>query len=100
MAYRFNKHFSYFFESILLTFAFNFFSALLAIIGALLGFFLLKNMNLIYYVLPLVAGSLVYIATTDLIPELHKELKISKSIILTVSFLLGLAVLYLLRVLI
>ena len=58
--------------------AFNFFSALLAIIGALLGFFLLKNMNLIYYVLPLVAGSLVYIATTDLIPELHKELKISK----------------------
>jgi len=77
---------------------YNFLSALLAVIGALAGFFLLKSTNYIPYVLPLVAGSLVYIATTDLVPELHKEWKVKYSILMLLSFIFGLFVLYALKV--
>ena len=73
-------------------------SALLAVVGALVGFFLLKSTNYIPYVLPLVAGSLVYIATTDLVPELHKEWKVKYSILMLLSFIFGLFVLYALKV--
>jgi zinc and cadmium transporter len=41
--------------------------------------------------LPFAAGGFVYIAASDLIPELHKELNIKKSIISFILFLIGLA---------
>lgn len=77
---------------------FNFLSALLAVIGAVGGFFILKDFEFVHYVLPIVGGSLLYIATADLIPELHKENKVVQSIIFFVSLLAGLILLYVLKV--
>jgi len=77
---------------------FNFLSALLAVVGALTGFLIFKSSSLIPYVLPIIAGSLVYIASADLIPELHKNTESKKSIILFLSFILGLSLLYFLKI--
>lgn len=78
---------------------FNFASALLAVIGAVLGWYIFNNIDVINYILPLAAGSLMYIATTDLMPELHKEGRIDKSAVAFAFFILGLALLYFLKIL-
>jgi zinc and cadmium transporter len=46
--------------------------------------------------LPFAAGSFLYIAWSDLIPELHKENKPSKALIQLLTFLLGIWVMCLL----
>jgi zinc and cadmium transporter len=43
-------------------------------------------------VLPLTAGGFVYIASTDLIPELHKEPEGAKSVLQLIGLLAGIAV--------
>lgn len=51
----------------------NFLSALAAVLGTLLAFVLGENSEaLITYVLPVAAGGFIYIAGSDLIPELQK----------------------------
>ena len=45
-------------------------------------------------VLPLAAAGFLYIAVADLFPELHKETKMSKSLIQLVSFVVGVALMY------
>ncbi len=77
---------------------FNFFSALLAVVGAVLGWFVLKDAGFVDLLLPIMAGSLMYIATTDLMPELTKDDNLARSALAFVFFLLGLAVLYLIQV--
>jgi zinc and cadmium transporter len=53
---------------------YNFFSALFAFGGAILALNLGGNpQSLISVVLPFTAGGFIYIAGSDLIPELHKE---------------------------
>ncbi|TAL35758.1 MAG: ZIP family metal transporter [Spirochaetes bacterium] len=61
---------------------FNFLSASLAILGAL-GAILLNTgfENFSSLMLPLTAGGFIYIAASDLIPELHKETNPLRSII-------------------
>jgi len=75
----------------------NFLSACIAILGALIGYFFLNTANLISYTLPLVAGSLVYIAATDLIPELHQETKPLRSLAVLIALILGLATMYFMK---
>jgi len=79
---------------------FNFLSALLAVVGAVLGWFLFKDAGFVDMLIPVVAGSFVYIATTDLIPELHKEGRLGKALLAFTFFILGLVVLYFASVLI
>lgn len=78
---------------------FNFLSALLAILGSVVGFFLIKNTeNILTPLLAITAGGFVYIAASDLIPELHKE---SKNKIVAASFLFflsGIIMMYLLKI--
>ncbi|MFH1958872.1 MAG: ZIP family metal transporter [Patescibacteria group bacterium] len=53
---------------------FNLFSAVTAIIGALVGLVLLeKSSQLQNYLLPIAAGGFLYIAASDLLPEMRKE---------------------------
>jgi zinc and cadmium transporter len=79
---------------------FNFFSALLAVAGAVLGFFLVKSVaGAINPLLAITAGGFIYIAASDLVPELHKE---PKNKIVAVSFLffvLGLALMFFMKML-
>ena len=75
---------------------FNFISALFAVLGALVGIFFLKSQLPI--MLALVAGGFIYISASDLVPELHKELKLGKSILSLMFFILGILVMYGLKV--
>lgn len=53
---------------------FNFLSALTAVAGGIIGFFFLESLqSYIPYVLAFTAGMFIYIACSDLIPELHKD---------------------------
>ena len=53
---------------------FNLLSGVFAILGGVLGFYYLNRFeSLIPYVLALTAGGFVYIAATDLLPEVHAE---------------------------
>ena len=76
----------------------NFLTALTAILGAIITLILNKSIeNLGSILTPLAIGGFVYIAGSDLIPELHKHSdKLSKSLLQLLSFLLGILVMYLL----
>lgn len=79
---------------------FNFISAIIAIVGTITV--LIAN-NLIegieYYLVPIAAGGFIYIAGSDLIPELHKKTGIKESLLQLVMFILGIAVMALLLLL-
>ncbi|UZE94081.1 MAG: ZIP family metal transporter [Candidatus Pacearchaeota archaeon] len=75
---------------------YNFFSALTAILGALVGYFLSASIDTTF-LLPFAAGGFIYIAATDLIPELHKRIKISESLLQLIFILVGLALMWLLK---
>lgn len=75
----------------------NFLIALTAILGALVGFFLLSIQDISQFLLSFTAGSFIYISASDLIPELHKEPKVKKSVISFSFFLLGALFMYLVR---
>lgn len=75
---------------------FNLISAILAIIGALAFFYfsaLVSNIG--SYALGFTAGMFIYIASTDLVPELHKETDPRKSMIQLVLICLGILAIYL-----
>ncbi|PIN94389.1 ZIP family metal transporter, partial [Candidatus Pacearchaeota archaeon CG10_big_fil_rev_8_21_14_0_10_35_13] len=60
----------------------NFLTALTAIIGGVLGYYYLnKVQGLIPYIIAIAAGGFLYIATTDLLPELHRTKNFKKVIL-------------------
>jgi zinc and cadmium transporter len=79
-------------------FAFNFISALTAVLGAVAGYFLSTfSESIASFLVPFAAGSFIYIAASDLIPELHKEPKLKKSMLSFLFFLAGIAFIYFAR---
>lgn len=69
---------------------YNFLSALTAFLGAMAAYFFsnkIENTN--FYIGTLAIGGLVYIATTDLIPEIHKETEIKKTFVQFILMVLG-----------
>lgn len=75
---------------------FNFLSGLAAVLGAVLVLIVNSYISLTSFLIPFSAGTFIYIAGSDLIPELHKELKTKKSIIQLVSFITGILIMLLL----
>jgi len=76
---------------------FNFLTALTAILGAIVSLLLSSFIeNLTMILIPFAAGAFIYIAGSDLIPELHKEVEIRKSLLQFVFFNLGLLLMFLL----
>jgi len=76
----------------------NFVSALFALLGAIIAL-LLKNTvaNLESILVPIAIGGFIYIAGSDLIPELHKHSdKLSKSFIQLIAFVIGILLMALL----
>lgn len=78
---------------------FNFLSALIAMLGGFLGYFI-PSEYILKILLPFAAGNFIYIAASDLIPEIRKEVKIRKSLIELGIFLLGILLMYALAFLI
>ena len=71
----------------------NFLTALSAFIGA--GINLIANSfveGLTPIMIGIASGGFIYIACTDLIPELHKEVKLGKAIIQLIAILLGITI--------
>jgi zinc and cadmium transporter len=70
----------------------NFAAQLSAILGALLILGLnLKTENLTAFLIPFTAGGFIYIAGSDLIPEMHKEMGTVRSAMQLLSLILGIA---------
>ena len=74
----------------------NFLTALTAILGTIITLTLNKSIeNLSLYLTPLAIGGFIYIAGSDLIPQLHKHSdKLSKSLLQLLAFFLGILVMY------
>lgn len=69
---------------------FNFLSALTAVLGALFGYFLSSYVKgTIPFILPFAAGGFLYIGASDLVPELHKETDMKRSMTSFLFFLIG-----------
>jgi zinc and cadmium transporter len=74
----------------------NFVTALTAIAGTVLSLAVGTYVQgLTNFLIPFAIGSFVYIASSDLIPELHKETDPKKSVLQLVSLLIGIAIMYL-----
>jgi zinc and cadmium transporter len=74
---------------------FNFITAITAVVGGVLGYFLIPHIgNFDIYILPIAAGGFLYIAAADLIPELHKEKRTSRTILAFGMFLAGIALMW------
>ncbi len=72
---------------------FNFLSALAAIAGTLIAFWMgASGEQFVAWVLPLAAGGFIYIAVADLIPELHKTKQTYHSIPQIIAVVFGVMV--------
>ena len=70
--------------------AYNFISQLTCVIGGIIGYFLSSSIKgIIPFILPFAAGGFIYIAASDLVPELHKEPEIKKSLCSFGFFVIG-----------
>jgi len=75
----------------------NFLCASTAVLGTVLALTfgsMIKDFTL--YALPVTAGGFIYLAGSDLMPELHKEVKLSRSIMQLLSIIAGVFVMALL----
>jgi len=74
---------------------YNFLSALAAVIGAVITLAVGTNSaNFSVFIIPFTAGGFIYIASSDLIPELHKETKPWKSFFQLVGIVLGILTMF------
>ncbi|MFA6486278.1 MAG: ZIP family metal transporter [Candidatus Magasanikbacteria bacterium] len=77
---------------------FNFLSGITAVAGALCGSLLISIAHgAMPLLIGLTAGGFIYISASDLIPELHKESKFSKSLIAFGCFFAGIGLMFLLK---
>lgn len=75
---------------------FNFLSALVAIIGAILAFWLGDSIETVVPIfLAIAAGFFIYIAAADLIPEIHNQEKKTMALTETLLLILGVVVVWL-----
>ena len=71
----------------------NFASALVAFVGVVMALSLQGYIEKIgYFITAIAIGGFVYIAGSDLIPELHKHPKMSVSILQLITFVLGILI--------
>jgi len=72
---------------------FNFLSALTAIIGTVLSLVIGPHVQgYTTALIPITAGGFIYIAGTDLLPELHRDVKISRSLLQFALVVLGIGI--------
>lgn len=76
--------------------AYNFISALTSVAGALIVLLFARNMETPQILLAFAGASFIYVAMSDIIPELHKERSPVKSFWQIFSFVLGVAIMALL----
>jgi len=78
----------------------NYLVSFIVVIGAIVGYFSFIYLeNIIPYLLPFAAGGFIYIAASDLMPEIRKENNLQKSILSFLVFILGITLMFGLKLL-
>jgi zinc and cadmium transporter len=77
---------------------YNFVSALTAVAGAFIAYNLQQFQGIGPFLVPFAAGGFIYVAATDLMPELHKRNQAKESIIQLISLLAGIVLMIALRI--
>ncbi len=73
----------------------NFVTALTAVTGGIAGYYLFPYLgDAMIFLLPFAAGGFLYIAASDLVPELHKEANTVKTVMSFASFLIGIILMW------
>lgn len=73
----------------------NFATALTALLGGVVGYFISSHVgDVVDFLLPFAAGGFIYIAATDLVPEIKKEVDVKKSITTLLVFIGGIALMW------
>jgi zinc and cadmium transporter len=76
---------------------YNYISSIFTIVGALLALAASNYVeNIQLFIIPIAVGGFIYLAGSNLIPELHKEHGVSKSILQLITMLAGISVMILL----
>jgi len=79
---------------------YNFVTALTAVLGAIVSLLISSYVeNITMFLIPFAAGGFIYIAGSDLIPEIHKEVEVKKSLLQFIAIVLGVLVMLLLLLL-
>jgi zinc and cadmium transporter len=77
----------------------NFVVALTAVLGGIVGFFVSNLIdNMVLLILPFAAGGFIYIAATDLVPEIRKELDMKKYMATLFVFICGILIMWVTKV--
>jgi len=76
---------------------YNFLSALTAVAGALVTYYLVQGVAQL--LVPFAAGGFIYIAATDLMPELHKRTQAKESMIQLLTLIAGIGLMFTLGIL-
>lgn len=76
----------------------NFISGLFSVLGALIAIFIgIYSENFVNFIIPITAGGFIYIASSDLIPELKKDIKINKTLKQLLGIFIGLGLMIFLK---
>jgi len=76
----------------------NYLVALTVVLGGVVGYFVSFALHdIIPYLLPFAAGGFIYIAASDLMPELRKEADLKRSISSFAIFILGIILMFLVK---
>jgi zinc and cadmium transporter len=77
----------------------NFVVALTAVLGGVVGYFVSSLIeNIVLFILPFAAGGFIYIAATDLVPEIRKELDMKKYMATLLVFICGILIMWVTKV--
>jgi zinc and cadmium transporter len=77
----------------------NFVVALTAVLGGIVGYFVSNLIdNIVLFILPFAAGGFIYIAATDLVPEIRKELDMKKYMATLIVFICGILIMWVTKV--
>ncbi len=77
---------------------YNFLSALTAVLGTAIVFAVQSRfVDLSYALLPFAAGNFIYIAASDLIPELHRKRRLGVSVMQVLAIVAGIFIIVLVR---
>jgi zinc and cadmium transporter len=77
----------------------NFVVALTAVLGGIVGYFVSNLIeDIVLLILPFAAGGFIYIAATDLVPEIRKELDMKKYMATLFVFICGILIMWVTKV--
>lgn len=72
---------------------FNFLSALVSILGVVVGIVLIDRIHgFTNFVIPFAAGNFLYIAASNLVPELHRHCKLKETFLHLFAIIVGVAI--------